>query len=395
LITSCEYDVAEPQWDKEYTLAPSPVISGVEPAGEAAPGVNTITIRGERFIGIPVNNGVYFEIPETTTVLAEILEMTPTSITVRRPNLVTQSANIKINSDSGGVVVKFGPYKIDPVITPFGSFVEYGVALGGIDIDNSGNIFVAKGGTAPFIIYKVTADGQKTNLADSLPRPDISSPPSGAPIGVTLSNDYLYLFRAHRHIQRVNTVTGIVTSYHHLKTNRQLRVGTFDSNGYLYAGGNKVGLWVIAPDSTSEERTDLYQTNADTMWAMHVYNNYLYIALGSADGHAIVRHSIGSAGSLGPKEQVLNVGQFTTSIINDFAIASDGKIYLSIDGDDSFIVYDPAATSFDYFYKDITPPYCKQFGWGAGNYIYMISGNITPAQNWTVYQVDMGITSAP
>ncbi|HVO72743.1 MAG TPA: hypothetical protein VMT35_01860, partial [Ignavibacteriaceae bacterium] len=109
--------------------------------------------------------------------------------------------------------------------------------------------------------------------------------------------------------------------------------------------------------------------------------------------------SIGEGGSLGPKEEVLNVTQFTGRIINDFALASDGKIYISVDGSDSFIIYDPTATSLDYFYKNITPPYCRQFCWGSGNYIYMISGNtdaVNPsrAQNWTVYRVDLGTSGA-
>jgi len=194
----------------------------------------------------------------------------------------------------------------------------------------------------------------------------------------------------------VNITTGVVSSAHQLRTNRQLRVGTFDSEGNLYASGNKVSLWVIKPDSTSEERSDLYPTSpGDSIWAMHVYNNYLYMAVSSASGHFIVRHSISAGGNLGPKEIILDVGQFTRAAIQDFAFASDGKIFLSIFGNDSFIVYDPASNSFDYFYKEIVPPYCKQFRWGGGNFIYMISGNLTPAQDWTVYRVDMGMTAAP
>ena len=56
-ITSCKYDVAEPSWEKNYTLPSSPVISGVEPS-EATPGVNTITIRGQNFVGISNNNEI-------------------------------------------------------------------------------------------------------------------------------------------------------------------------------------------------------------------------------------------------------------------------------------------------------------------------------------------------
>ncbi|MEJ2196924.1 MAG: IPT/TIG domain-containing protein, partial [Ignavibacteriaceae bacterium] len=124
IINGCEFDVAEPLWEKDYDLPSSPVITGIEPSEGAVPGVNKIVIRGENFIGISSDHSVYFEIPDLTTVLADLVEVTQTSITVRRPNLVTQSAMIKINSDSAGLVVKYGPYKIDKVVEEYGSFLE-------------------------------------------------------------------------------------------------------------------------------------------------------------------------------------------------------------------------------------------------------------------------------
>jgi hypothetical protein len=33
--------------------------------------------------------------------------------------------------------------------------------------------------------------------------------------------------------------------------------------------------------------------------------------------------------------------------------------------------------------------------WGTGNNIYVISGNTTPAVDWYVYKIDVGVTSAP
>jgi hypothetical protein len=35
VMTGCEYDVAQPMWEKDHEATPVPVISGIEPAGGA------------------------------------------------------------------------------------------------------------------------------------------------------------------------------------------------------------------------------------------------------------------------------------------------------------------------------------------------------------------------
>ncbi len=60
IITGCEYDVTDPQWEKPYSSPPTPQITSIEPAGGAAPGINYITINGENFLDVPNTNGVYF-----------------------------------------------------------------------------------------------------------------------------------------------------------------------------------------------------------------------------------------------------------------------------------------------------------------------------------------------
>jgi len=393
MTSGCEYDVAEPQWDKTGFSLPesSPAINSINPP-EGVAGVNVITIVGENFDLVP-NSNILLDIPKVVVISPEIVEKTPTSITIRRPNLVTDSLFVKVWGDSG-LVEKFGPYKIDPVLEQYGSFLE-NQQLGALAVDNAENLYVAISIT-PFTINKVTPDGQKTIFKDTLP-----SPPAVAPTDVKIGTDgSLYILRSNRLIQRANPTTGEVSSWHNLRTNRQLRVGDFDADGYFYAGGSRTSLWVIAPDSTSEEKSDLYPASAgDTILAIHVHNEgateYLYLMFASAAGRFIVRHLIGSGGSLGPQEVIVDFAQFLSPVPRDFAFASDGTIFISIDGVNPLITYNPGSGKFDYFYKNIVPPYVKQIKWGTGNYLYMISGNLSPAQNWTVYRVDMGMTAAP
>ncbi|MGE5806443.1 MAG: IPT/TIG domain-containing protein, partial [Ignavibacteria bacterium] len=167
VLSGCEYDVAEPQWDVTAYTPPDtiPVINSIAPS-QAVPGTNLITIIGENFDLVPDTN-IYLEIPFVTTIVPEIIEKTSTSITIRRPDLVTDSCYAKVWAH-GGLVEKFGPYKIDPVIEAWGSFLENQI-LGGLDVDNEENIYVGVGIT-PFPIVKVTSNGQRSNITDTTTR---------------------------------------------------------------------------------------------------------------------------------------------------------------------------------------------------------------------------------
>jgi len=384
IITGCEYDVAEPQWDTGEFKEPQrkPKINSIDPSA-VVPGVNTITINGENLDIVP-DSSILLDVVGVTVVPPEIIEKTSTAITIRRPNLVTDSCIVKLIPDSG-LVVKSSPIKIDQVIEPFGSFLD-NFPIGGVVVDNSENIYVARADTSR-TIFKVTPDGQKTTLGRA----------TRLPAGITYGPEgQIYIFSANQRIERLNLETGQFTEWHRLKTNRNLSMGSFDSNGYLYTCGNRIDLWVVAPDSTSIE-TGLYKpAGGDTIYSLKVHREgaaeYLYLAVGSSSGRAIWRHTINADGSLSPRDQpFINLEGFATP--RDIAFASDGKIFIGTDGPFSMLVN---TNVVDYFYKDIVPPFGKFMRWGHGNYLYLISGNSSSdaalAQNWSVYKVDMGIT---
>lgn len=382
-ITGCSYDVAEPQWDTSEFKDPQriPKINSIDPS-LVVPGVNTITIKGENLDVVP-NTSIFLDVVGKSVTSPEIVEKTPASIIIRRPNLVADSCIVKLVPDSG-LVIKSDPIKIDPVLEQYGSFLD-NFPLGGIAIDNSENLYVMRADTFR-TIFKITPDGQKV----------IFNRATRIPVNATFGpGEQLYIFSSNRLIERLNLVTNERSEWHRLSTNRNLTMGSFDSNGYLYTCGNRIDLWVVAPDSTSLE-TKLYPpAGGDTILSVQVHKEgaaeYLYLAVASASGRAIWRHSIGAGGSLGSKELVTNLVGFGT--MRDFAFASDGKIFIATDGPSSMLVYTNVA---DYFYKNIVPPYGKFLQWGHGNYLYMISGNSSSvaalAQNWSVFKVDMGIT---
>jgi len=395
IVIGCKYDVAESPWYSPYTLPPSTDSLQILPEGGAVGGVNYITInaiKGAGFAGSKAIDHVYFDNAEVDT--ANIVSISTTAITVRRPNVVTDTGTIKVNSYNNGLVAKFKPYRITSLYSRYGGFVDNRI-LGALEVDNAGTLYAATG-VAPFSIEKVAPDGGKTILVDTIasltsPQNVVLNPPTDMKIG---PGGYLYLLRSHRLIQRVNVTTGEVTPWHNLKDNRALRFGDF-ANGYFYVGGGRTDLYIIAPDSTSI-KSEMYAGANDSIYAVHVYNNQVYVAATFSGVRGIWRHSIDANGNLGARDSVFGLTgtKFSSRVIRDFALSSDGMLYLASDSPDPLLIVNLATQEPDYFYKNIIPPYAMRFAWGNGNSMYLMSGSNSPAQEWTVYKVDMGASRA-
>jgi hypothetical protein len=402
-ITGCKYDVAEPLYDTPVAQGTeSPTITRIDPADSARPGVNTITIYGTNFSGAIdtttvhganvdttiLYSGIYFSGPSTTA-LAEVMELSSTSIKVRRPNLATDSCTVKVVPSKALVAAKFGPYKIAEVIRKYGSFLD-NVGLSVVAVDNSENLYVVY--TDSRNIYKVTPDGVKMTLGVA------TRAPTDARIG---PGGNLYLTGNNRAIDVVDVQAGTVTRWLQLPSGRVVKFGDFDAQGYFYTAGTRSQLVIVAPN-LSVIQTGLYA--ADDVLGIRVYDGYVYLAVQAASGTtpslAIWKHSLDSVainGHLGPAQLVLNLDgtQFASRTIKAFAVSASGTIYIGTDSPDPLLIADPATSQMDYFYKGIVPAYCKHLCWGKGNYLYIISGNTSPAQEWTVYRINMGATGAP
>lgn len=393
LFWGCEYDVAPPQWDenKDKPLPSSPSISQITPS-EAVAGVNTITIEGSGFAGSRAIDHVYFNDIEVDTV--NIVSISTTAITVRRPNIVSDSCTVKVNTYSGGTVVKFKPYKITSVISKYGAFNENTV-LSAMVVDAAQNVFVV--GQINFNrIYKIHSNGFTSQDTTHTPLPRY---PSSMVVG---PDGRLYLIGNGYTGGNVN-ILAVDTTVHPyrwsvwrtLPAGRTVRFGDFDANGYFYAGGPRSGLMIIAPDSSNRAHTEYASgTSGDSIYAVRVINGYLYVAARLNNGEkGIWRHTISVGGVLGGRELYLDFNADTTfsrRTIRSIGISSNGTIYIGTDSPNPLLVVDPVTKQIDYFYKNILPPYSKWFQWGNDNFIYMMSGNTNPAQEWTFYKVDMG-----
>lgn len=384
IMTGCEYDAAQPLWYEDFTAPPSPQITKIEPDNMAKAGVNTITILGENFATGTGANIVYFG-----SATADIFEATATSIKVYRPNLATDSCEVKVVSNGAFLVAKYQKaYKIDPVMKEYGGFRD-NLALSVAAVDQAENLYVVETGSRN--IYKITPDGGKTTLGQA------SRAPTDAKIG---PDGRLYLPGNNRAIDMVDLATGATTRWIHLPAGKVVKFGDFDTNGYFYTGGARTDLMIVAPDLTTRA-AGIYPTTTtganNDIIAVRVYNGYVYVATrSSATGPATIwRHAIGAGGTVGPQEMVIdmNATAFASQALRAILFSANGTMYLATDSTNPILIVNPTTKNVEILYKGILSPYCKQFCWGAGTSFYMISGDTILGQVWTVFRVDAGFAA--
>jgi hypothetical protein len=376
LINGCKMDVAEPIWEKPYTAPLIPKITSVVPT-QALAGVSTITINGENFANTTGTNYVYFD-----NTPSEVISSTSTSIVVRRPNVVNDSAVIKVVSSQALMAVKYSPYKVVQVMERYGDFTE-NITLNVVVADNQENLYVIEGRN----VHKVSPNGEKSVFATA------NRVSFDAKIG---PDGNLYLMGNNRAIDKVDLTTGVVSKWTQVSSGKNIRYGDFDDNGNFYTGGNKTDLFVVESNLTLKPTAGYY--NGNDILAVRAFNNYVYVVSKKsdyADTAKIYRHQIDVSGNLGVQELVLDMrttGDHSSSTIKGLTFSTDGIMYLATDAVNPIITFNIADKKLDFLYKDILHPYCKSFCWGSGNFIYMINGDATAGEEWTVYRVNVGTT---
>ena len=380
VMTGCEYDVAEPQWNQPYANPDSPVITAVEPANAALPGYNRIKIIGQNFAENTGDNKVYFN-----STAVEVLESSKTSITVRRPNLVTDSATIKVVSYDALLVVQTGPYKIFPVHNRYGTFVE-NAQLSIIAVDKSENVYVIQ--RLPRSVIKITPDGTQTIVGET----------SRIVTDAKIDRDgKLVLLMNYRRPGKMDLDTGEEVEM--LDVGKAVSFGDFDSDGNMYVGGRRSDLIIIAPDLTKKNLGGVYAS--DEILCVRVFNGYVYLLVTAASPDeqnpelAIWRHQILDAtGALGAKELILdwaNTGEFAATAPRNFTFDANGLMYIGTEHTQPIMIWNPEDGTQDILYKDILPSFSEQLVWGAGNNLYMLLGGA----EWNIVRIDMGQPGAP
>jgi len=391
LMPGCKYDIAPSQWNQSFQQGVNDSIMQIDPALEAKAGVNTITITGKNFATPPDSNIVYISKidGDKSTVIADILSSSSSSITIYRPNVVSDSCKFLIVSPKALVVAQSGLYKIDPVLVKYGAFLD-NRQLGVVAGDKDENIYIVY--SSDKYIFKVASNGQKKQLKTLA-----KYQPYGGRIG---PDGKLYLMENKGSIDVVDFQADTSTL---LKVGPSVKCGDFDSQGNLFVAGNNTDLVIVAPDSTVK-RSGNYQT--DVILDVRVYGDYVYVVdstqnpTAAKPSKSIQRCKIDYTNhTVGATEMVIDwttTGQYSSRSVTGITFSSGGKMYVATNSPDPILIVDPSTKDVSTLYKGIIPSYCKQFFWGNGTYLYMITGNTAnPAADWTLYRVDTGFNGTP
>jgi hypothetical protein len=378
VISGCEYKNA-PNYFKQKSLQKTTVITQMDPPIEASGGANYITIQGENFSSNPDSNKVYFD-----GYLPDIVSNSPTSIKVRRPNLVGDSITVKVMTYGALEIAKYGPYKITQVFNYYGGFVA-SPELKAIAVDKEENAYVIEK-WPPYTMYKISANGERVAAGA------VSKGVSEALMG---PNGKLILLMNQNDIMQKDVTTGDESIWASLAG--KVSFADFDSSGCLYAGGNKTDLYVVKPDLSSTATGVYTQYNIKDV---RVYGGYVYVFAENSKPDAanpklaIWQHRIEDTnGTLGGKQLFLDwskTGEYASATVNDIAFSANGTLYIGTNYTQPIFIQNPDGSQ-DILYKGILPTSALRLAWGTGNYLYVILGG----QSFDVIRIDMGQPGAP
>jgi len=392
MMQGCKFDATPSQWDQSSRQGVIDSIFQIDPPLRAKAGVNTITITGKNFATPPDSNIVYVSRidGDKSTVIADIISSSSSSISIYRPNVASDSCMFVISSTKALAVAQSGLYKIDPVLLKYGSFLD-NRPLGVVAGDKDENIYIVY--ATDKTIYKVASNGQKTQLKTLA-----LAQPYGGKIG---PDGKLYLMENNK--QSLDVIDVQADTSTQLKVGANVKCGDFDSKGNLFVAGRSTDLVTVAPDSTTKRSGNFL---SDVILDVRVYGDYVYIVDSTTNPTATkpsksiqrckidyTNHTVGAA------EMVIDwttTGQYSSRVITGITFSSDGKMYVATNSPDPILIVDLTTKNVSILYKNILPSLCKQFFWGNGSYLYMIVGNTSnPAVDWTLYRVDTGFNGAP
>jgi hypothetical protein len=373
----CEYDSPVPMYYQDQSARTGPSVTGLEP-GQATAGVNTITIRGERFSSVPDSNRVYF-----SGAKAEIISATPTSLLIRRPT-VSGTLNLKVVNLGALDVGTFTGYRVDAVSEPYGGFID-GAVNNAILVDAAENVYVFRTGLMK--AFKVASDGtQSVFMAATL---------RGVTDVIMAADGQLVLLSNNVKISKVNPADGVETEWV-AKAPKRFTVGDADVNGNIYMAAKNTDLYVSYPDGTFSTALGAYATH--DVKKIRVHGNYVYVVAEHATVEpkaAVYRHAIlDASGTLGPRETVLDraaSGSFSAAAFKDVMFSASGDMFVATDAASPILLMKADGT-LDTWYKGIVKGSAERLAAGNGRYAYMLQLVGTKGD---LIRIDMGPDFGP
>lgn len=322
ILTSCAED--PPASLEEYPSAnlPAPVLSTLEPSSQALAGITEITITGSNFSADSRNNLVYFN-----GVPGIVLSSTTTQLTVKVPNVVSDTVMIKIAVVGAQDFSNQFQYKMVSAWEVYYPLDPIAEKAYGIITDNSSNLLV---NLYDIGIWKITPDRVKSLFVpkgNTQKWANFRYGPGGE----------LYGVRSARGIWKV--VENVAPAAPWAAPSAGVIVALeFDANQNLWALNNNNTIFKVKQDKafTSYPFTGVLR-------AIRLFNNDLYVAATKDNIEGVWRIPVDANGDLGTEELYLE----TTNIrlgakITAIAFAADGDMIIGMDkGPDPILVVKP------------------------------------------------------
>jgi hypothetical protein len=358
-----------------------PVISQIAPAESSLAGVGTVTISGVYFTPeqpYNVNNQVVFG-----NVIATILDMSETEITVTTPLIVGDTIPVKVWSKGAEPFSDPFNYRLKPSVQLFGAIQDQDF-FGGIAADPQENVYLSIQGQFENGIYKVAPDGQTSRVAQTtyLRNPGLVYGPNNALYGAVSSG------RINK-VVKFDLASGTESDVANVSPTIPKDLD-FDNNQ---------NLWVTARQTAKDPfPCDIIKVTLDgSKTTMATYEVFLqtvrvvtsgsgtYLYTGGYDEsivnqkavinvQKIWRNEILGDGTLGAAEEVLDMlaqPLLANLHLRMITFSESGIMYIATDGSpDAVFTLNMDSGEVAVWYPGLISPEIYDFVWGNGPFLY-------------------------
>jgi len=370
LVLSCKPNYPDSVFNPNYDPGTSPSLSDITPADSTWAGFQTITIQGSNFApnDFKTENTVFFN-----STMCDILQSTPTSITIKSPLVTGDSVQVRVGITDAEQFSNSLYYKMKPAVQSIGNLEASTVVSAICTEPGTDNIWIS---TSANSLEQWDKNGKKLNSltwaflkAEALRFGSNGTLYAGVSVGRVKS------------IVAIDTSDGSYTSYAQLnKTPNDI---DFDADENIWVAAESQIMVVSSADASVQ--TALVMPGELT--SICVTGNTLMVA-----GAQKVWQATISGTTMGDTSLVTTLADQTIAsdaTISSIELASGGNVYIGTDATDPILMLS-GGTNYSTLYPDLMHPTITTMSWAYGPYILAIrQWTASGAQTSDVLKIDV------
>ncbi len=402
VFAGCKKDPEPSLYDPNYVSGPQPVIERLDPPDSSYAGVGTIDVFGKYFMPkepYEEYNQLYFD-----NVMADILDMTDTKITIASPAYIGDSIKVKIAVRGADKFSEPVYYKLKAAVdTTFGrldDFKQTHVAYA-IAADQRGNVYVSTRveTNPPFgQILRINKKGEPTIWVENTPYLKANAMKVGPGNKLYVA----YSLGRKKEVVTIDLADSTLQETYVSLTRVPYDID-FDQDGNLWVAA-QTQLVKVKPDQ-SQEALQTFSLFLQSI-RVHEENGTTYIYLVGQNlakkEEKIWRYPLNADGSLGAEEVILDAATDSWLVNEDgnlidikgITFSADGKMFLATNmSPDPLVIYDMTTKTYEFQYPGLIKPKLVSITW-FGNLIFASQTNYGETEA-NVLRIDVGKPGAP